>query len=46
MRYEKPELVTLPNAVEAVCMQDKSSEPAIDSGVSRRFTPNAYEADE
>ena len=46
MRYEKPELITLPCAVEAVKMQDKSSVPHIDSGVQRKFTPNAYEADE
>ena len=46
MRYEKPELVTLPSAAEAVQMVDKSSQPAIDSAVQRKFTPNAYEADE
>jgi len=46
MRYEKPELVSLPGAVEAVQMQDKSSQPHIDSTVQRKFTPNAYEADE
>ena len=46
MRYEKPELVGLPSALDAVRMQHKSSDPAIDTGYARKFTPSAYEADE
>jgi len=46
MRYEKPQVVSLPNAIDAVQMQHKTSDPAIDAGFSRKFTPSAYEADE
>jgi hypothetical protein len=46
MRYSKPELVPLPSAVDAVQMQDKYSDPHTDSGNVKRFTTNAYEADE
>lgn len=46
MQYQKPELVALPSALEAVRMQDKYDSSPLDSTNIRRFTVNAYEADE
>jgi hypothetical protein len=46
MLYTKPELFALPKAVEAIQMLDKYNANPADSGNVRRFTLNAYEADE
>jgi hypothetical protein len=45
MRYSKPEVVKLENAVVAVRGQDKVDPVAADNG-ARHKTINAYEADE
>lgn len=45
MRYEKPEIVRLPDALTAVQKIDKVH-PPFDSDPESRTTVNAYEADE
>lgn len=45
MKYEKPEIVRLPDALAAVQMIDKVL-PPFDGDAESRTTVNAYEADE
>lgn len=46
MRYEKPEVVKLANAVNAIQSQEKSATPADNMDSTIHTTVGAYESDE
>jgi hypothetical protein len=46
MRYEKPEVVVLGSAVNAIQSSDKPRDDIQDSGTDTYFSVSAYEADE
>lgn len=46
MRYEKPEVVLLGSAVNAIQTSDKPRDDIEDGSTSTYFSVNAYEADE
>jgi hypothetical protein len=46
VKYEKPEVVLLGSAIDAVKIMEKDQAGVKDSSLGERFTADAYEVDE